>query len=412
MSYKVLMIDDEYEKDSIQAFILNAGVSSVEIVPVKFHDDGIKILKEDKYFEFQAVILDATGFENLDDNELSNIGLKNSIEFLKEYRGTRLIPWFVYTGADRNKNVNEFGREVKTFQKDVKFGRPELTYYIKTENDEDLIEDIIDEINKLKNTSIEYKYKEVFSIAREINVSDEELSTLTTLFNSLDKADDINPGIYFTQIRKYVEYVFRALEKLNLLHESCINKLNGQVNLSESSKLLAGLTSDKFKVQCSKTHLPKILAENLKNLIFITGAASHTAEVDETKNMDYQSYFNQIQSPYLLYQLLFTLNDLLLWYKKYSIANPDPVINQTFWKEVIEPVKIIENPKIYWIEGKIANLNQDGSGYFVSNDEKFKSKIPSYLIMSDFKVNSTVKITTKDKTIKQIDQLELIQIEK
>ena len=127
MKYKVLMIDDEFEKDSIQDFILNASISSVEIIPVKFHDAGIKLLKEDKNFEFQAIILDATGFENKEDNELSNIGLKNSIEFLKEYRSTRLIPWFVYTGAERNKKVNECEREIKRFQKDIKFGRPELT---------------------------------------------------------------------------------------------------------------------------------------------------------------------------------------------------------------------------------------------------------------------------------------------
>jgi len=356
MKYKVLMIDDEFEKDSIQDFILNASISSVEIIPVKFHDDGIKLLKEDKNFEFQAIILDATGFENKEDNELSNIGLKNSIEFLKEYRSTRLIPWFVYTGADRNKKVNEFEREIKRFQKDIKFGRPELTYYVKTENEDELIDDIIEEIDKLKYTSIEYRYKKIFRIARDLKISDEELSTLMMLFNFLDKAEDIKPGIYFTQIRKYVEYVFRALVKLNILHESCIDKSNGQINLSESSRLLAGLSPNHLKIKCTKTHLPKILAENLKNLIFITGAASHTSEVDETRNMDYQAYYNQIQSPYLLYQLLFTVSDLFLWYDQYVTDFNDIEANKLLW-EVIKSAN--ENEPI---DAIFYGPNPNGSG--------------------------------------------------
>lgn len=381
MKYKILMIDDEFEKDSIQDFILNASISSVEIIPVKFHDDGIKILKEDKNFEFQAIILDATGFENEEDNELSNIGLKNSIEFLKEYRNTRLIPWFVYTGADRNKKVSEFEREIKRFQKDLKFGRPELTYYIKTENDDELIEDIIEEIDKLKNTSIEYRYKKIFRIARELNISDEELSTLMMLFNFLDKAEDIKPGIYFTQIRKYVEYVFRALVKLNLLHYSCIDPSNSKINLSESSKLLAGLFSNHLKVQCTKAILPKILAENVKNLIFITGAASHTAEVDETKNMDYQTYYAQIQSPYLLYQLLFIVSDLFIWYDQYAKAFNDIEANKSLW-EVIKPAN--ENEPI---DAIFYGPNPNGSGTLKCIDG-VEIYIPSKIIQQYNLVNN------------------------
>ena len=397
MSYKVLMIDDEFEKESIQDFILNAKVSSIEIVPVKFHDEGMRILKEDRDYVFQAVILDATGFENKDDNELSNIGLKNSIEFLKEFRSTRIIPWFVFTGADRNKKVNEFEREIKRFQKDIKFGRPELTYYIKTENDDDILVDIKNEINRLLATSVEYKYKKVFRIARDLNISKEEMSTMVALFNFLQNAEDIKPGIYFTQIRKCVEYVFRALVKLDILHNKCVDKNNGQINLSESSKLLAGLPSSYLKIKCNKPHFPKILAENVKNLIFITGAASHTSEVDETKNMDYQAYYAQIQSPYLLFQLLFTVSDLFLWYNSYSEENKDKALNKSFWEEIINEDKspkpigiVLQENELEYIEAIFISINESNWGTIKCIDGKEVSVHPKSIEKYDLAIGESI----------------------
>lgn len=379
------MIDDQINDEDIQSFIKYARrIFGIDIISCQYHEDGISLLKEDKYHEIQAVILDATGFKNESDNIFANNGLRYSLIELDKFSKNRLIPWFVFTGASRNNN-DEFRGEIEYFQTNKKFGRRDKVFYLKSIDEDALIYDIIDEINNIKNTTIQYRYKRVFNIALNLNVSEEEITTLSTLINFLEKTEDIKPGIYFTQIRKYVEYVFRALVKLNLLHENCIDKSNGQINLSESSKLLAGLPSKFLKVQCSKTHFPKILADNVKNLVFITGAASHTAEVDETKNMDYQAYYRQIQSPYLLFQLLFTICDLFLWYDQYSKIFNNPEENKSYWVKFETETNIeVSKPTDELISGKVININsQKGFAFFKPDASGDNIIIPPHLVANN-----------------------------
>lgn len=82
------------------------------------------------------------------------------------------------------------------------------------------------------------------------------------------------------------------------------------------------------------SHFPKIIAENIKNIIFITGAASHTTEVDITKNIDVLEYRKTVQSPNLLFSLGFQMIDVLLWFDKYSQQNSNVDVNKSYWQEI------------------------------------------------------------------------------
>jgi len=333
MSYKVLLIDDRHNDASLEAVKKMAKMANIELIGEKYHVQGMEILKNDLGMEYQAVILDATGFKksDIEEGKETNSGLYYSLKFLNELKSDRIIPWFVYTGAPRNIDDENFTEQISEYQSDIKFGSAELCYYTKTIHEKELLIDLKTEIDKLEQTKIEYLHRQVFKIAKNINIPNEEISVLISIIKSIQSNGiNLEPSLYFTQIRKYVEYVFRDAVKYKILHEKCIND-KGQINLTESSLFLSGENTKHLNVRCNKPHYSKIMAENIKNLIFITGAASHTSDVDPAKNMDYQSYRQQINTPYLLYQLAFTICDLFIWYDNYLIANNDLNLNKSLW---------------------------------------------------------------------------------
>lgn len=363
MSYKVLLIDDRHNDTSLEAIKKMAKMTNIELIGERYHAQGMEILKNDSSLEYQAVILDATGFKksDIEEGKETNSGLYYSLKFLNELKSDRIIPWFVYTGAPRNIDDENFTEQISEYQKDLKFGREEFCYYTKTLHEKELLHDIKVEIDNLEQTQIENQHRQVFQIAKKINIPNEDIKNLAFIIKSIQSnVIDLEPSLYFTQIRKYVEYVFRDAAKYNILHEKCIDK-DGKVNLSESSLFLAGENTRHLKVKCSKSHFSKIMAENIKNLIFITGAASHTSDVDPAKNMDYQSYREQIKTPYLLYQLTFTICDLMIWYENYSFKNSQE--NKGFWINL----ELNQNTTD-WLEGLVTRIAENGYGTFQPND--------------------------------------------
>ena len=129
-----------------------------------------------------------------------------------------------------------------------------------------------------------------------------------------------------------MEHLFRKANAIGILHDACVQQGNNQVNLTESSLFLSGFDTKHLNVNCTITHFPKLIAENVKNIIHTTGAASHTSNVDITQNIDIQAYRTEITSPYLLYSLAFQLMDVLIWFDGYSKTNSDIATNRSYWK--------------------------------------------------------------------------------
>lgn len=419
MSYKVLLVDDQHNESSLAEIKKMAKMANIELIGERFHVQGMEILKNDSSFEYQAVILDATGYKksDIDEKGLHNRGLFYSLNFLRELKSSRIIPWFIYTGAPRNLSNEKFVEPISEYQNDIKFGRDEFCYYTKTFHEKELLQDIIEEINNLEQTKIEYQFRRVFEIAKKINIPIEDTNHLVTIFKSIQSNKiNLEPSLYFTQLRKYVEYVFRGAAKYNILHEKCIDK-DGKVNLTDSSLFLAGVStkhSKPNKVSCTKTHFSKIMAENIKNLLFITGTASHTSDVDPAKNMDYQSYREQIKTPYLLYQLTFTICDLLIWYENLIDQNPDPEENKKLWREVVE-----ENEENNWIEGKVIKSDSKDFAFFrpkgatkdSDNIYIHKSNVVKFNLTDGIEINAT-SVFFQDpngKTKTQVKNIQLIE---
>ncbi|MCP9755190.1 hypothetical protein EGI26_08495 [Lacihabitans sp. CCS-44] len=396
MAYKVLIIDDQHHQAPLEEIKKLAKLFKIDLVGERFHVKGIEKLKNDVAFEYQAVILDATGFKksDIEEDNQTNRGLYYSLKELSEHKAKRLIPWFVYTGAPRNLDNEDFIDKIAEYQTEIKFGRKELCYYTKTEDERELLEDIIFEIEKISTTQIEYKYREVLMDCKKIGVGSELIGNLIQILKSTQSNNlDLEPSLYFTQLRMILEYVFRDAAKLNILHERCIT--DGRVNLTESSLFLAGERTKYLNVSCSKAHFSKIMADNIKNLIFITGAASHTSDVNPAENRDYQDYHRQVNTPYLLYQLVYILCDLLIWYDAYSEKNNDINKNKSLW---------VEGPLTSSVENHepfTGALKKDTNGnYHVGHALMPYSKVEGNFMIGDmFEITKTI---VNDKSTKNI----------
>jgi hypothetical protein len=344
-SYNVLWIDDEPEKND--AFPEQAMFEGINLVHFKTNKAGIDDLYENPN-KYDAIILDAKGFEDSEDERAGFAGLHNSIGAINALHIK--IPYFIYSGfleKDEYTQIREMLKNVEIFTKgedsNLLFSR------IKEEADKQLDTQIRHENNKLFNALESY--------------SAENNKTILEILQAIKTGkQDLSDHLYFTPIRTILESLFRKANKVGILHDACVNIKGSQVNLTESSKFLAGEDCVHLKVRCTKTHFPKLIADAVKNILFITGAASHTSEVDVTKNIDVQQYRKEINTPYLLFNLLYQLSDVLIWFHQYSLKNLDIQKNKEYWEDIefFEENRYGKTIYYKWETAEVTNIAPNG----------------------------------------------------
>lgn len=319
---KVLWLEDEFDQPKLQGTIVKAQKNGFIIDNCKTAQEFLD--KIDKK-EWDAIILDVIGKRNTE-SELGQDGF--DLVFDKVLADYKDEPWFVFSGQTEitKKDSNIRGRllarhSMRSFAK---------VLYVKGENNDELFEDIKSAVEDKPKWKIRQRYSSVFEACTEKYIGDSVINELTDILLDIHGHKEINPKVYFTQLRIILEYVFRAANKIGLLHDVCIDG-NGKVNLTESSHFLAGELANLLHVKCLKAHFPKILADNIKNLLFVTGGASHTTVVEDKDIINFQSYTNDVKTPYLLYSLTYIICDVLIWYKQYADTNSDVSINKSLW---------------------------------------------------------------------------------
>lgn len=187
--------------------------------------------------------------------------------------------------------------------------------------------------------------------------------------------------------------MFRKANKIGLLHDDCVNKNGNQVNLTESSKFLSGTSCDLLKIKCAKSHFPKIISDHVRNILFTTGAASHTVEADITKNIDVQTFREDVQTPYLLYSLAMQLADILIWFHNYSGSNSNYASNVALWESLNKETTTMKEGD--WIEGEVIKV-ENGFGTFKPEiGFKTLTVMPNIMTNNNIQLGSKLKVTTK-----------------
>lgn len=147
--YNVLWIDDEYKK--LTSVISDAEMDDIILTPYSTSKEGIKAFEEDIY-KWDAIILDAKGWNESSDEVATTEGMHNSLDKIAELRYKRVVPVFIFSGQGDLYDDEEFKRSLrgkKLYKKGNKADQAQLFQDIKTE------------ANKLDETQIRFKYADV-----------------------------------------------------------------------------------------------------------------------------------------------------------------------------------------------------------------------------------------------------------
>ena len=317
--YQVLWIDDDAEKQD--GFLDSAYLEGLDINYYKTSKEGMEELTS-KIEQYDAVILDAMVYNESEDETAALTGLFSSIKKINSLSDRKKIPYFIFSGHIA-KDENSSAREMLANE----------TIFIKSKDNQALFQAIKKEAVTQIDLQIKHENPLLFDVLKEY--SDSARNVFISIFKGIkgynNKFDD---QLYFTQLRIILELMFRKANAIGLLHDKCVQVNGSQVNLTESCSFLSGSDTKHLKVKCAVTHFPKVIATNIQNLIYITGAASHTTEVDITKNIDFQTYRQDINTPYLLNSLTLQLMDVLIWFNVYRMANSDIALNQSHWLNI------------------------------------------------------------------------------
>lgn len=379
--YNILWIDDECNDEDLLPFILQAEGQGIILEGYRSFKEGFNVLESNLNF-YDGILLDALFFEDEKSETVNPMALGSAIKRVYELRTIKIFPYFILSGQTNFTDITN--PIIEAFK---------LRCYNKKKPDD--VKELLQNIKAESDTQIELQIKHenhsLFEVLKEY--PDSARDTFISIFKGLKGFDNqFDDQLYFTQLRIILETMFRRANAFGLLHDKCVQVSGGKVNLTESYLFLSGLDTNHFKVNCSVTHFPKLIANNVKNLVHTTGAASHTSVVDITQNIHVQAYRKNVNTTYLLYSLALQLMDVLIWFEGYSKANSDIVTNKSFWQD-IEADQFGNK----FETNVITNLADSGWGTVLLNDGAKRIGIhKEEVIRLNLAIGDTIKFTVSD----------------
>ena len=382
-TYNILWIDDEHDHPEMETFMIQAETLGIILHGFSNFKEGFAYLN-DNINHYDAILLDALFLENENSETVNKKGLGASIAKIHELKSKKVFPFFVLSGqptfTEKENDILE-ANNLKCYNKK------------NPEDVKDLLHDIKAESDMQTDLQIKHENQLLFEILNEY--PDSARDTFIAIFRGLKGFDNhFDDQLYFTQLRIILETLFRKANACGLLHDKCVQVNGNQVNLTESCLFLSGQDTNHLKVTCSVTHFPKLIANNVKNIIHTTGAASHTSVVDITENIHIQAYRRDVNTPYLLYSLALQLMDVLIWFHKYMKSNNNIAINKSYWQDIeydgngnkFETAKIVKVATNGW------------ASVLVNNDTKSISIYKGDVVKLNLNIDDTIKFTVKDSS--------------
>lgn len=275
-TYQVLWIDDEWKKQS--DFITEAELEDIIIKPYETAKEGMDAFIRN-IDDWDAIILDAKGFDESADEVASLKGLFRAIQTITEQKNRRIVPWFVLSGQPDRFDNEEFKQSIH--------GKNPYNKNIQADK-EKLFKDIKDEADKSLETQIRHEHADIFTT----NV---DKSTILKLLTALKTNDNKNPA-HLNDIRKIMEDIF----------DECKNKSLIPLHITKMN--------DRSRHLSNQTYVPKYIGKNIDSVVSITQAGSHRTQTDR----DIRSG----AAPYLICGTINELLNIILWWDGYKKANP------------------------------------------------------------------------------------------
>jgi hypothetical protein len=328
---KVLWLEDEIEK--IEAFLDRAYMADIEVTHKDSANNFIAELNG-KIDHYDAVILDFMGVVDSLSEKPSSSAFKAAYDSIVALKYKKQIPFFVLSAQltkDENQGLKEY------------IGDAHI--YIKSKDEERLIEDIKRAVVEQPDFILRNKYADVLSVFNENQIGIKHYDRIFNLIKcsessqDIDRSEDLMP-----RIRKIIEAIFQALAKQGLVPAE-INNSQGWLN--GTSHFISN-THNGYKLV--ENYIHPTAALSLERLLWIGQDAAH-AEGDLKYRVD--EYIKGNGSGYLFKSCIFLLFDLIIWYKNLSENYPNPDENKKKW--VIKSVQKVN---------LIGKLKQDSNNHY------------------------------------------------
>ena len=130
---------------------------------------------------------------------------------------------------------------------------------------------------------------------------------------------NFDPVLYYTQLRRILEHLFRAANRLGFLPDSVMGS-SDKVNLANSSLYLAGreVNLGNGKVVRYKKPgqyiFPPVISQIVKSILVVANKNSHTVELDTQGRTIIQDYYNSLHSNNFLFGYTLHLCDVIIWF--------------------------------------------------------------------------------------------------
>lgn len=370
MSYTVLWIEDESEKEP--NFVALCELYDIYLTIVDNAEDGVGELKRNEY-KYDAVILDAKVKKNK--SSAPNLeGLRTARDYILSLKGTKYIPHFIYTGqTDYQSNdifVESFGQ-----------------FYIKGEDDKNLIERIIASKKDRSFTLIRRLHQSVFRLFEDSFINPSYEKHLLKILDSIkNEESEFEDELYFNQLRQILEEAFRRAAEVGILHDKCISE-KGEVKLTLSSLFLSGIEVETLNIACKKTHFPKIISNHVREILQITNIGSHAEPEGKAESeANLKEYRYIVNTPYLLYSLTFKIMDVLVWFENYISENDNIDYNKSFWVDLNNEKTM---NKTYTQLGVVLFVHENGYAFFKPNEgvSEIDNSFISNSLVEEFNLN-------------------------
>ena len=368
MSYKVLWIDDDCNTTG-KDFIGQAEQDNIDVVAFESHEEGMTYL-EQNIDQIHAVILDAKVKFKKNDTVTGLEGLTASRDRLIELNEKLDLPFFIFTGQPDLQSSTIFIQSYGEF-------------YVKGEDDDRIIKDIISRVEQKEDYIFQNKYKDVLSTCSDNFIGEENYSRLLELIKLIENSDKIKGGEdKLTSVRKIVEALFNSLGKIEIIPSELIGT-KGWIN--GSSLFLARKHNDYI---LKENIVSPIITFNMHKLLDIIQDGSH-AHGDGLK-YKVDSYIKNCQSDYFFKSCVFLLFDLLLWFNEFVKNNQNVDTNKAKWS-----YKVIEGE---WISGTIIRIAENGWGTLKPNSFDKEIGIPATMVTeNELKIHDIISVITELK---------------
>ncbi len=312
LQYRVIWIDDEWDK--MPLFQEECREShNIELIPFRNRKEGMEFF-ERQIESIDGVLLDAKMFDESDNEQANLNGLQKAVNRINQLDLKRSVPYFISTGQP-DLIDNEMFRQIHP------------NYYIKERDDERLFEDMKKAMGESERKQIEMIYSDFFHSAESVKLDSESIRIIVAILRVMHfpaNHTDFVPADYYPRLRTALEYVFRVMLRCGLIPEECLS--NGDVNLMESSRYIAGIETKHSGVRYGHpghSLISTYLSGIVLSVITYGNAHSHTPSED-VPSIQQEEKVSSAMSRSLIFSLTLGLCHLVTQIKDlYSESSSD-----------------------------------------------------------------------------------------